>query len=72
MDNDAFLIKLGFQVALLRKEKGIKQIELANLCDIERSNMRRIEAGRTNPTVLTLLKICDALNISIGKLFEFE
>ena len=41
-------------------------------CDIERANMRRIEAGRTNPTIKTLLKISTALSVKLSFLFYFE
>lgn len=33
----------------LRKEKQMTVQELAYRCDMERSNMSRIESGRTNP-----------------------
>ena len=32
---------------------------------MERSNLSRIEAGRTNLTVRTLCVICDALNVAL-------
>lgn len=35
----------------LRKEKQMTVQELAYRCDMERSNMSRIESGRTNLTV---------------------
>lgn len=39
--------------------------ELAYRCDMERSNMSRIEAGRTNLTLKTLCTICNALNVTL-------
>ena len=67
-----FLKKLGKRITLLRKRKKISQIELASNCDFEKSNMSRIESGRTNPTALTLLKIAQALEVPLKKLFEFD
>lgn len=49
----------------LRKSKKLTIQELAYRCDIERSNMSRIEAGRTNLTVKTLCTICNALNVKL-------
>ena len=44
--------------------------ELAYRCDMERSNLSRLEAGRSNPTIKTLCIICNALDVAIGRLFE--
>jgi transcriptional regulator with XRE-family HTH domain len=67
-----FQKKLGERIKALREKKGVSQQELASLCDFEKSNMSRIEAGRTNPTVSTLLKISYALNINITVLVDVE
>ncbi|WP_214073573.1 helix-turn-helix transcriptional regulator [Mucilaginibacter sp. dw_454] len=64
-----FLAALGSRIAAIRKEKGVTQVELAYRCDIEKSNMRRIEAGNTNVTVLMLKRICTALEIPMNDLF---
>lgn len=49
----------------LRKEKHMTVQELAYRCDMERSNMSRIESGRTNLTVKTMCIICNALNVNL-------
>ena len=49
----------------LRKEKQMTVQELAYRCDTERSNMSRIESGRTNLTVKTMCIICNALNVNL-------
>lgn len=69
--DDIFLQTLGSRIASIRKEKHITQIELAYRCDIEKTNMRRIEAGNTNPTILTLKKICAGMGISLNELLDF-
>jgi transcriptional regulator with XRE-family HTH domain len=69
--DDLFLKKLGERIKTIRLEKGITQVALAHACDIEGSNMRRIEAGNTNPTALMLLKICGGLGIELKELFDF-
>jgi transcriptional regulator with XRE-family HTH domain len=63
-----FLKKLGRNIQRLRTEKGISQVELGYKCDFEKSSMSRIEAGGTNPTILTLKKIADALYINLEEL----
>ena len=65
-----FLKELGERIAKIRKEKGITQVELGDRCDIEKPNMRRIEAGGTNPTILTLKKISLGLDIDLNELLD--
>jgi transcriptional regulator with XRE-family HTH domain len=64
--------KIGLKIKLLRIERKISQQDLAASCNFEKSNLARIESGRTNPTVATLLKICQVLDVPISQLFEFE
>ena len=54
----------------LRKEKHLTVQELAYRCDMERSNMSRIEAGRTNLTVKTMCIICNALCVNLRDLIR--
>ena len=61
MEN-AFISK---KIRELRKERKMTVQELAYRCDMERSNMSRIEAGRTNLTVKTMCIICNALNVNL-------
>jgi len=50
--------------------KPISQQDLAALCNFEKSNMNRIEAGRTNLTIGTLLKICEALEVKLADVVD--
>ncbi len=59
---------IGKRVKELRESKNIPQQDLAGLCNIEKSNFSRLEAGGTNPTFYTLCKIAEHLNISISEL----
>ena len=65
-----FLVQLGLRIQQIRHSKGITQIELSYRCEMERSNMRRIEAGGTNPTILTLRKIASALGVEIEDILQ--
>jgi putative transcriptional regulator len=65
---DKYLVRLGNNIRQVRIKKGISQKYLADECDIEAPNMRRIEAGKTNPTTKTLLKISKVLGIDIRDL----
>lgn len=65
-----YLKKLGKRIKSLRKEKGVKQVDLAYSCDIEKQSMSRIEAGNTNPSILLLRKISELLGVTVSELLE--
>ncbi len=50
------------------KEKNLSSLELSFLCEMEKPNLIRIEKGRTNPTIKTLLKICKALQVDLKEI----
>jgi len=70
--DDIFLKALGNRIASIRKGKNITQVELSYRCDIEKTNMNRIEAGNTNPTALMLHKIANALEVNLKDLVDFN
>ena len=65
-----FLVQIGLRIQQIRRSKGITQMELSYRCEMERSNMRRIEAGGTNPTILTLRKIASALEVEMDEILK--
>jgi len=65
MDYEEELSYTTKRIRELRKERKLTVQELAYRCDIERSNMSRIEAGRTNITLRTMCLICNALNVKL-------
>ncbi|MBL0104765.1 MAG: helix-turn-helix transcriptional regulator [Bacteroidetes bacterium] len=69
MRKDKFLIEMGKRIRKKRIEKNMSQIELASACEFEKASMSRIESGQINTTVLTLLKISNALGVHISELF---
>ncbi len=66
-----YLKNLGKRIKTIRKEKGIKQVDLAYACDIEKQSMSRIEAGNTNPSVLLLRKIAEFLEVKVSDFLDF-
>lgn len=70
MNEESFLKLLGKNIARIRKEKQLKQTDVAFECDMDKSNYIRIEGGRTNPTAKTLFKIAKALAVPVKDLFN--
>ena len=66
-----YLINLGKRIKYIRLQKKISQTEIAYRCGFDKSNYNTIESGKRNPTIISLIKISKALNVSIKELFEF-
>lgn len=64
------IVCISRKIKELRLERHLTVQELAYLCDMERSNLSRIEAGRTNLTVKTICTICNALGVGIGEVIR--
>lgn len=62
--------KLGFRIKELREEKGIDQKSFAFDCEIGRTQLYMIEKGRTNPRLLTLIKIAQGFEMSVDELLS--
>lgn len=67
-----FQISLGKRIRQLREAKNLSQTELGNLCEIDRSNMNRIEAGNTNPSSYLVYQIAEKLEIEASELLNFK
>jgi len=62
---------LGGRIKELRKMKGLSQEELSEKVDIDPKHLSRIEVGRGFPSLDTLEKLADALNVEMKDFFEF-
>lgn len=72
MDKKEFQIEVGKKIRQLREKNNISQVELAALCNFEKSNMSRLEAGNTNPTAYTLYLIAQKLEIEVFEILNFN
>jgi len=72
MKKDELLIIIGNRIKELREEKQLSLQDLCDMCDFEKPNLVRMEKGRTNPTLWTLFRISEALNISLKDITDIE
>ncbi len=59
---------IGIRVRRFRKEQGLTQQKLAELSDQEPSNISHIERGATKLSLPTIVKIANALEITVDDL----
>lgn len=61
---------LGLNISYYRKAAGLSQMQLAELVDISRTHMSRIENNDCAPSLDVVFDIADVLKISAHRLFE--
>lgn len=69
---EKYFKKLGAKIKELREEKGLDQKAFAFDCEIGRTQLHMIENGKTNPRLATLMKIANALEVSLSKLVDLS
>lgn len=72
MTKEEVLFRIGKKIKDFRIRNNMSQQDLAAACDFEKSNMSRIEAGKSNLTIGTLLKICQVLQIKLSEVTDIQ
>ena len=56
----------------IRKERGIKQEELATALEVSRQTIGSLESGRYNPSITLAFKLARYFDMSIEDIFIYE
>lgn len=59
---------VGENIRKLRKEHGLTQQQLGDLCGIKAANIRKYELDKANPKIETIERIAKALHVPIRKI----
>ncbi len=59
---------VGENLRRIRKERGLTQKELGELCGIKEANIRKYELGKANPKIETISRIAKALGVHLWDL----
>jgi transcriptional regulator with XRE-family HTH domain len=62
--------QIGMRLKKARKKKGMSQTALAIAARISREYVRKLEAGRSDPTVGMLQRLAKALGVPVMALME--
>ena len=68
--NEDLLKTIGNNIRKLRNERKISQQELADITNIAKSTVQRIESGKLNPTIVMLNNISIAMDIKLTELIN--
>lgn len=67
--SEKILIQFGRAVRTVRRDRGISQERLADICGLHRTYVSDIELGKRNISLENIEKIAAAFNMSITELF---
>lgn len=71
MNKDQLKRNIGKRIVELRTKKGWSQSDLARACNKDRQAMEKLENGKVNPTIYSLLEISKALEVKLKDLINF-
>lgn len=69
---DAYQKKFGQHLKQLRHSKGLSQSQLGALCNLEKTSISRIENGRVNVTLKSIVILSQGLELPTIDLFDFK
>ncbi|WP_294278248.1 helix-turn-helix transcriptional regulator [uncultured Chryseobacterium sp.] len=72
MNRDQLKKASGARIIELREQKGWSQSDLASACNKDRQAIEKLENGKVNPTLYTLLELANALGISLPELVKLS
>ncbi len=64
--------EVGPRIKDFRKEKGLTQERLAEQADMTPQFLSLVESGLKKPSLDSLIKLAEGLNVSPGELFTFK
>jgi transcriptional regulator with XRE-family HTH domain len=71
MTEEEYIKDVCKKIKEIRVLKKMTQLELASKIGIDDSSLRRIESGKTNPTLKTIYRIASAFEIEVTEIFSF-
>ncbi len=60
------------RLEVIRKQRGIKQEDLAAALEVSRQTIGSLENGRYNPSIMLAFKLARYFNMTIEEIFIYE
>ncbi len=72
MSEEEIIKKIAFNIKVERMRKNLTQFQLAEMIDVHEKYIGKVESGKQNLTIKTLIKLANALDIKLSKLVDTE
>lgn len=63
-------MQLHERIKSIRQQKGLSQVQLANLVKVDNSLLCKLESGKTKGSIDTLSKIAEVLGVTVSDLLN--
>lgn len=61
---------IGARIRFLRQQQGLTQVTFANMVNVERAYLSKVESGERNPSIDLLERIASGFDLSLSEFFE--
>ena len=72
MSEEEIIKKIAFNIKVERMRKNLTQFQLAEMIAVHEKYIGKVESGKQNLTIKTLIKLANALDIKLSKLVDIE
>ena len=72
MSDEEIIKKIAFNMKVERMREDLTQFQLAEMIDVHEKYIGKVESGKQNLTIKTLIKLANALDIKLSKLVDIE
>mgnify|MGYP001253216829 FL=1 len=69
---DDFLLKFGENFGKIRQSKNLSFRSLSQKCDLDYADLNKIEKGKRNITLTTIIELAHGLDVHPKELFDFS
>lgn len=72
MNENEIIKKIAFNIKVERMRKGLTQFQLAEMIDVHEKYIGKVESGKQNITIKTLIKLAKALDTKLTKFVDID
>ncbi len=72
MSEEEIIKKIAFNIKVERMRRNLTQFQLAEMIDVHEKYIGKVESGKQNLTIKTLIKLANALDVKLTKLVDTE
>lgn len=72
MNENDIMKKIAFNIKVERMRKGLTQFQLAEMINVHEKYIGKIESGKQNITIKTLIKLANSLGTDLKKFIDIK
>ncbi len=72
MTEEEIIKQIAFNIKIERMRQNLTQFQLAEMIEVHEKYIGKIESGKQNITIRTLIKLSKALNVDLDKFMKIN